>query len=181
MATCKAPHPEDAERRCQRAEGTHADHSDREGIWPNEKVREALRIKRAHGTNRRGRKKSPHQELVGIAASGARGIREFNGGGVPVEAEQAWSKQAWLPYATETFRTFLREHPGREFTTAEDVWPLLETPEEMRAMVVVVRTMLREHGMVEVGAKRLKGTYRTKDGVEFAENKLVPIYRAAGA
>lgn len=66
---------------------------------------------------------------------------------VPVEAEMAWSRDAWVSQAEVAFHAFLRSR-REEFTTPEHVWPLLDQPREMRALVLVVRRHGR-HGYEE--------------------------------
>lgn len=75
------------------------------------------------------------------------------------------------------FMDYLKTH-AEPFTTPEDIWPLIRRPAEMRSMVVVVRRMVSRGLMAEVGAKRLSGTYHTREGDEFKMNKLVPIYQS---
>lgn len=177
MPTCGAQHPE-GEGRCIKPESGHADHYDGTRGWTDPEIAERMRIVREQGARREGGKAGTRRHLVQIAAGGARGVREFRGGGgPPPAAEERWSRETWVPYAKGVLFDFLRQHPG-EFTTAEDVWPLLDAPQEMRAMVLVVRAGLKEKAMHEVRAKRLRGEYRTKDGVVFAENKLVPVYQS---
>jgi hypothetical protein len=83
----------------------------------------------------------------------------------------------WVEHASKVLHGFLRTR-HEAFTTPEDLWPLLDAPEEMREMVQVVRRALRGKWMTEVAAKRLTGVYRTRDGVEFKMNKLVPVYES---
>lgn len=172
---CGATHPEHPERVCKRTP-PHIDHDDAtgdpEGMWTTEADQRAHRIRKE---NKPGRRRG-QKVLTRLGAEVAMGRRTMDPG-VPTEALTAWSKEAWQPYAMGVFQRFLTQRVT-PFTTAEDVWPLLHTPEEMRAMVVVVRRMLSTNLMVEEGAKRLRGVYHTLDGDEFAENKLVPIYRS---
>lgn len=170
---CGEQHPEDRTRLCDLPPGPHGDHLDfahSTDPWPNVEVQRRVAIKKANGSGRRAKRRS---DMAQLAATIVVAKRE----GIPAEARQKWEQEPWLAYATEVFMGFLR---GREepFTTAEHVWPLLECPEEMRAMSVVTQRMLRGGVIREQGATRLRGTYRTKDGVEFRENKLVPVYRS---
>lgn len=182
MARCASVHPEDPDRSCLVAGGVHADHMDSQGTWPNPEVTERIEVRQRQSVRR---SKANKGHLRKIAAEGIRGRREFLETerrargiqvGIPPEAVGKWAKDVWLAYAEEVFVEFLsiRTEP---FTTAEDVWPLLYAPEEMRAMSLVTQRMVRQGRMREVGAKRLRGVYRTRDGVEFAENKLVPLYQ----
>jgi len=95
------------------------------------------------------------------------------------EIKRGWSatKEAWLAEARKVLHDYCRQH-GAPFTTAEDIWPLLDAPGEMRAFVTPVQHALRRRWMVEVGSKRLRGVYVTRDGREFEENKLVPVYQS---
>lgn len=95
--------------------------------------------------------------------------------GVPEEATEAWSKEAWTEQTYQTFVRFVAERT-EPFTTAEDFWPLIDAPREKRAMTIVVQRALRAGLIIEVGAKRLDKVYRSRDGVEFAMNKFAPIY-----
>jgi hypothetical protein len=170
---CRAPHPKDAARLCDNHAVTHAEHWDRAHPgewWPNEEAHQRLAMMR---TQKSGRKSGRSKGLAQVAAA----IIVSKRGDLPSEAREKWLKEPWVAYAGEEFIAFLK---GREepFTTAEDVWPRLETPEEMRALSLVTRRMLADRLMVEVGAVRLKGTYFTKDGTSFKENKLVPIYQS---
>lgn len=89
-----------------------------------------------------------------------------------------WTEERWLAQASDIFEEFLaaRTEP---FTTPEHLWPLLPDPlpdVDRRILVRLVRSALRAGVIREQGARRLKDTYRTADGSEFAINKLVPIY-----
>lgn len=83
----------------------------------------------------------------------------------------------WVEYATGVFHRFLRTRT-EPFTTPEDLWPLLEAPQEMRHLVHVVRRALKQGWMAEVAAKRITDPCRTKDGTWFSMNKLVPVYES---
>lgn len=93
------------------------------------------------------------------------------------EYENPVQDPEWVNNAVKVFHDFLSDR-AEDFTTPEDLWPLLDSPREMREMVQVVRRALRQKWIEEVAAKRLNGVYRTRDGVEFKMNKLVPIYRS---
>lgn len=85
------------------------------------------------------------------------------------------TKTQWLADAKRTLHEFCR---GRvePFTTPQDVWPLLDAPGEMRAFTVVVQHALRRRWITEVGSRRLRGGFTTRDGRAFEMNKLVPVY-----
>lgn len=165
--------------------GVHADHMDAQGLWPNAEVQQQVRIRQQQSVKS---SKSTKRHLHEIAARGAKGRREMLEAersahgvtdapsiGIPPEAQAKWAKDVWVPYAEGVFTDFLRTR-AEPFTTAEDVWPLLYAPEEKRAMALVTQRLTKAGAISEVGAKRLRGIYRTRDGVAFAENKLVPIY-----
>ncbi len=82
----------------------------------------------------------------------------------------------WVEYALGVLRKFLAERTT-DFTTPEDLWPLVVSPPERRKMTEVVNIAVKRGWMREVAAVRLRGTYRTQDGHEFKMNKLVPVYR----
>ena len=86
--------------------------------------------------------------------------------------------ERWVDDACQTLFEWLK-HRQDPFTTAEDVWCLLDHPPgDMRVMRRVVSTALRRGWITEVDAKRLNDRYRTKDGHVFEMNKLVPIYQS---
>lgn len=173
---CGAIHPLNTDRTCIKRGADHADHADPEGIWPNETVIEQVR-ERAEFRKAKKRRGGA-RALAKKARDGKRAILAGDSGpGLDPEILVRWQADEWQAYAGPIVESFLRRHEG-EFTTAEDIWPLLDRPEEMRSMSVLVQAFLRAHYIEEVAAKRLRGTYRTKDGFEFAENKLVPIYRS---
>lgn len=179
---CGVPNPEAPGMTCY-LKPPHATHQDiAGGKWAHTQLREDEKVRRENPIRKPGKRAS--KRLLSATAQAAEARRkalEAERGrvspGVPSEAVGKWMMDEWVTYAGGVFTEFLKQHPG-PFTTAEDVWPLLDRPEEMRMMVQVVRALLRARHMEEVGAKRLKGVYRTKDGYEFAENKLVPIYQS---
>lgn len=182
MNRCGTRHPEERERTCVLAAGGHDHHADALGIWPNPEVLERVEIARTH----RPSKKGSRAKMLGLAAKASADRIEFLRGerqeqaaslGVPAEAMQAWSKDAWQAYAERVLTDFLKTRT-EPFTTAEHVWPLLDKPEEMRSLARLVQRLLRSKQIEEVGAVRLRGEYQTRDGYRFAENKLVPIYRS---
>jgi hypothetical protein len=177
---CGAKHPEIEGVTCtiKRPQGTHSPHTDWEHPpWLDKEFEERRKLLKSNRKVKPGAKARLHTKVVNSRKENLEAELRRVSPGVPQEAEGKWQQDPWVTYAGQTFQRFLEQRP-ESFTTAEDVWPLLERPEEMRAMVQVVRRLLRAGYMEEVGAKRLKGVYRTKDGHEFAENKLVPIYRS---
>lgn len=99
------------------------------------------------------------------------------GSAPPKEAEESWreTQEKWLVQATAALREVCEQM--EEFTN-EAVWARVDNIREKRAMVLVVRHGLRAGWMHEDHAVRIKGTWRTRDGVEFPLNKLVPVYRS---
>ncbi len=157
MARCNDQHPEQEHRHCAMDVGTHRFHTDLDGTWANE----AYVPPRPKAT----------KKTKGLLAN-------FLGGAdVPAGAAQAWNQDGWAQDTYSTVVAWLRTRT-EPFTTAEHVWPLIPAPQEKRAMSLVVSRLLREHKIVEEGATRLKGVYTSQDGVEFKENKFVPIYRS---
>lgn len=190
MRRCNETNPEHPALVCIQPEGRHLDHLDAAGgMWPNTLVREAMaRAPKKRRGGGRDRSKASADARAQITEMAARARHEARvnpladgrraaSTGIPAEAVVAWSKEEWAKHAAEVFHSFL--HTRTEpFTTPEHVWPLLDAPGEMRAMSLVVQALLRAGLIEEVGSKRLRDTYRTRDGVEFAMNKLVPIYRS---
>lgn len=174
--TCGAPHPDDPSRTCISKSDTHGDHGDRQGLWPRP---ERVALVKAFTESRRSKKRTRTLRSLGQRAREGkkRILAGDTGPGIPAEIEGRWVADEWHTYAGQIIEDFLKQRRD-DFTTAEDVWPLLDRPEEMRAMSVLIQGFLREGYIEEVAAKRLRGTYRTKDGFEFAENKLVPVYRS---
>lgn len=169
---CGEPHPDDQTLRCSMPPGNHQYHTAvRPGVpplgvdWKNADYVEAVR----HRTS------SQRQVLKRDLADRVRRAA----GGVPDEAAEHWraTKGQWIEQAKHALHDYARHHPG-PFTTAEDIWPLVDCPGEMRAFSLVVQYALRHRWIVEDGFKRLRGTYATRDGVLFSENKAVPIYRS---
>lgn len=182
---CGEQHP-DGETSCfLKVEDHGGHHWDKQGrSWEHTELVKQVKAEAAlaKGTS----KKSAKQVLTGVAAAASQGRREtlarergYPHTGVPAEAVTKWDSTGWTREAEAVFREFLRTRQ-EPFTTAEDVWPLLDRPEEMRAMSVVTQRLLRSGAIEEVASKRLRGIYRTRDGHEFAENKLVPVYRSSG-
>lgn len=175
-STCGEPHPEHGTP-CSAPDAPHQWHSavllvpgsPPQGLdWLNEEYANAGAARRPRTRGEREAHKAEIRER----------IRSAEGGPAP-EMTVAWAerKAEWLRQAKRVLHTFCQQHEG-DFTTAEDVWPLLDSPGEMRAFVVPVRHALRSRWMTEVGARRLSGLYTTADGVQFQMNKLVPVYRS---
>jgi hypothetical protein len=172
---CGEVHPERPEVSCDKQMPCAVAHMSREHdeAWPNPLTMAELRQ----------RTKSDRKRLVEMADR----VRPATTVGPPSlevlspDVRSQWENQIkhpeWVEYASKVFYDFLRERT-EPFTTPEDVWPLLDAPEEMREMVQVVRRALRDGWIKEVAAKRLNDVYRTKDGIEFKMNKLVPIYQS---
>jgi hypothetical protein len=176
---CPATHPQDETRHCL-ARGGHASHMDAQGSWENvgyaEQVKDAMEAAREA---KRGKRKG--SKLRGIMSDAREGYQAIlagdEGPGLDPEIVGRWHQDEWQSYAGKIIDEFLA---GRTeyFTTAEDIWPLLDAPEEMRQISVLIRSYKARGLIVEAASKRLRGTYRTKDGVEFQENKLVPVYES---
>lgn len=167
MKRCQDAHPE-GDALCRLPEGeSHPHHTDGSLWWPNEDVLAELARRPAKIPERRGRSRSTATKGSTKLMREARGRMEG----------QTTDPSVWQGQVYETLRGFLGEHPD-PFTTPEDLWPLLDDPAvDRKNMSAVVGRALREGLMVEVGSKRLRDTYRTRDGVEFKMNKIVPIYQ----
>lgn len=177
---CNASDPDNPEHLCRKPPDEHEYHAGRTGTWVNPDYSgPTMDDYRTRRPSKGGRKRKM-AALVGPTESAP--LPPLSGGtGVPPEAAECWDAQEWTAQAKATVRSWLDENSDRPFTTAEDWWPLLDRPEEMRAMSRVVQSLLREGEIEEVGSKRLRGVYCTRDGHSFSENKLVPVYRARSA
>lgn len=165
MAACAEPHPTSTDRACiHPGHERHANHNDGrrlvDSAWPNSAF-----VSRVP-------KKAPGRKNTKSALSKFLGSSD-----APNEATAAWARDQWTEDAYQAVRQWLTA-TSETFTTAEQWWPLLSAPKEMRALSVVVKRLLREGCIEEVGAVRLRGVYTSADGVEFKENKLVPQYRS---
>lgn len=168
---CGVAHPDRIEVSC-RAKGDHADHVSGPYIWTNTEwieaqptapVRRGTALQRIRAAARRAEVQAP----IGPPRTG-----------IPNEAREAWNRDEWMDYAHGEFFRFITGR-AQSFTTPEDFWPLIVAPREKRALSIVVQAALRKGQIEESGEfKRLRGVYRTSDGVEFAMNKVVPIYRS---
>lgn len=176
---CEESHPEHPEVLCDKPVPCYHLHASRKypehSPWDND----AVPPSRVSSGGARAR--------MGEMATRAKGARK-TGAADPAEVLKSrrvdrseWGQEPpsaqWVEDTLRTFEEFLRGR-GESFTTAEDFWPLIDTPGDMREMVHVVRRALRLEWIQEVGAKRLSGTYRTRNGHEFQMNKLVPIYES---
>ena len=163
---CGSAHPDDADRVCRQNSLPHRSHADGAGTWPNPEyvgpTMDSLRQRREH------RAKGGAVKQLGAFVGGST---------LSSEVEEKWDRQGWVDGAKSVVREFLL-HRSEPFTTAEHWWPLLDAPQEKRAMVQVVRWAVRQGLMREVGARRLRDIYRTRDGHEFQENKLVSVYQS---
>jgi hypothetical protein len=129
MPTCGARHPEE-DRRCIKAESGHADHYDGTVGWADPEIAERLRLSQQQGTNRKGGKAATRRHLIGLAAGGARGVREFRTINT-VSQQQGMQEAATSEESGDFRRLFLRTmieiavaHPE---VTTNDVWDLLES------------------------------------------------------
>lgn len=97
--------------------------------------------------------------------------------GPPPRAESFWrlEQERWLERAKQALKQVCE---ANETFTNEAVWLLVPDIRERRAMVIVTRHGLRSGWMHEDSAVRVKGDWRTADGVTFPLNKLVPVYRS---
>lgn len=182
-AYCHAEHPDHPGARCRLDPGNHERHLSTKGSWPNTEfvgmtAAEVATRKPATG-GRKKRQEQTARSLGDLIAIRAKAAAAAAGGPSTLTDEMAekWDATPWVDAAKRVTLRWLSEHP-EPFTTAEHWWPLLNQPEEMRAMVRVVQAHLRAGRMVEVGTKRLTDTYRTRDGHEFAMNKKVPVYQS---
>lgn len=146
---------------------THKFHACHAGSWRNEDWA---------GPNAPAAKPAQTKSLLALAGQITRPAPST---GPPSEAVAAWSREDWVAQTKTALRAFLvtRTEP---FTTAEDFWPQVDAPDEhsMRAMVQPVQYALKQCWMVEVEARRLRGIYTTRNGIQFSMNKLVPVYRS---
>lgn len=188
MKRCGDPHPE-SQNPCILPETSHSHHGSKEGeSWPNTMVQEALAKRPTRrGGKGRGASKPSDATIKKVRDMSGRARPETHvnpindhrppSHGPSPESVAAWDADGWVDRTFGTLTTFLRDR-HEPFTTPEHFWPLIEAPREMRAMSRVVQRALRQNILQECGAKRLKDTYRTRDGVEFAMNKIVPVYQS---
>ena len=172
-STCGEPHPDRPGFLCEMPAGMHEWHTsvDRSTMppsavdWPNPDYVPAQKT----------RTKAQRMEQ-------AKYLRERvrqHAGGPPPDAMEAWAekKADWIEAAKRTLRVYCQQH-SMPFTTPEDIWPLLESPGEMRAFTVVVQHAIRRRWIREVDSRRLRGVYTTRDGKQFEMNKIVPVYQS---
>lgn len=152
----------------------HLDHYSLGGVaWPNEEARQARERapKKTSGSKARVETQKELRQMASRATPFAR-VNPISDTTPTVPAEQ------WPAHAAQVLHRLLLTR-AEPFTTPEVLWPLLDSPEgDMRALSVIIQAALREGKMAEVGFLRLRDTYRTKDGVEFRINKVVPRYRS---
>ena len=188
MKRCGSAHPETPQDTCIQPDGIHADHVSKTGkVWPNEHaaaLRATLPVRR--GGTGRAASKAGSASVARVNKIAARTRPPQQAAPVPhaepshgpsEAAVAAWDAEGWVAKTAPVIHRFLHTR-AEPFTTPEHLWPLLDAPAEMRAMSRVVQALLREGLIEEVGAKRLRDTYTTRDGVQFAMNKIVPIYRS---
>lgn len=170
MARCGESHPDQPGVACVKETHPYGDHYEPDaGIW--EGPPRPVRI----GTKRGRTRIQEISNRIGVVEIERTGAPVS--AGVPIVAALAWRERQpqWLAEATAALHQVAKTK--QHFTTG-DVWPLIDAPPEMRAMVLVVRHGIRLGWMYEDAAKREHGVWRTRDGVEFRLNKLVPIYKS---
>jgi hypothetical protein len=162
---CSAPNPEHPEVLCDKPLPCHYMHESRaeEMAWPGKPPSPV-----PPASSRRARMKEIADSIPPSKKTGPPDLREH---------QHQVRDPAWVEYASEVLHTYCREHQ-QPFTTPEHLWPLLDAPEEKRQMHQPVRRALGQRWMSEVGSRRLRDIYRTRDGVEFQLNKLVPVYQS---
>lgn len=157
-------------------QGTHEYHFDGASWWPNEDyLPPAPKFK--PGRKRVDRISSQTHDLLTRARQGTQPDDSVE----QPESPSTWDEAGWIDHAYGVLLGFLKDRT-EPFTTPEHLWPLLPDPApevDRRVLVRVVRQALREGLIQEVGAVRLKDTYRTADGSEFSINKLSPRYAPA--
>lgn len=146
---CGEAHPEHPEVTCWRAGTRHfGDHFGDGYRWPNARP---LARPQPSGS------KAPHP---GPALAGF------------FDKDAEWKRET-----IETVTQWLRSH-GDPFTTAQHLWPLLDSPHDKRSMSEVIRYLLTHQRIREVGTVRLGSGFTTRDGQRFAQNKKVPVYQS---
>lgn len=132
--------------------------------WPNAEDRSAALAPRS--------KAAREQHKASLRAA-------ITTGDALADARARWEadKAEWIAEARRVLHRYCTEH-AEPFTTPEHIWPLLDSPGEMRAFTVVVQHALRRRWIAEEGFVRLRGVYTTRDGQTFEMNKAVPVYRS---
>jgi hypothetical protein len=93
-------------------------------------------------------------------------------------AQEEYLREKWCREALEAIGQVCAL--GKDFTTAEDVWPLLDWPGDGRIMDRPVREALKAGMMTRIGTRYLGGVYHSRDGHAFKQNKHASLYRPAG-
>lgn len=159
---------------CILSPGGHLAHVSADGAqWPNERAREARERapKKISGSRAR---RDVQRDLRAMATRTTPFARVNPINDAPERVDPA----QWATTAEQTLHRLLmtRREP---FTTPEVLWPLLDSPPtDMRSLSTIVQAALRQGKMAEVGFVRLRDTYRTRDGVSFEANKVVPRYQS---
>lgn len=172
---CEATLPNRPDVVCQKGEHPWGAHINMDaGVsWPGNPMPE--RPKKARGDQSRlaGIQRAIDEYGHGNTKTGPPTVQQ----GPPVQAVRSWSerREQWL---TEAKAALLRVCESQETFTTGNVWALVDDTPERRAMVLVVRHGLRLGWMHEESAMRMHDDWRTRDGVSFPLNKLVPIYRS---
>jgi hypothetical protein len=158
---------------CDMPAGRHAYHSVNVGrdlrTWPNEQV---LSQQAARSSRPGGRRERYTQANV-IAAA----VRPVTHAVPKASPSPVFDRPGWVLATSRAFHDFCLNR-AEPFTTAEHFWPTIEAPAEMRALSQVIQAALRKGWIGEVGSRRLNDTYRSKDGIEFKMNKIVPVYQS---
>lgn len=162
----------DEDSLCILPDGKHGHHTDGDRWWPNPEVLAEQANKPKKIEERRGRAKS-------AASAESRAVLR------DIRADMTGrhiDPEGWREHVLKVLASFLEDHDG-DFTTPEDIWPLIEEPDvDRRNMQKVVQTALRSGLIARTGRTKFLGdTYYTADGHPFEMNKYVPIYRKAGA
>jgi len=163
--TCGLPHPSDDSMTCDKPAHPFGAHMHRESATVWQGIAPPVR---------KGGKSRLADLVAGCKPETRTGPPRV---GPPPEAVKQWSttQEQWLVLAKGALKHLCETQ--EEFTTGA-LWPLVDNPRERRAMVIVVRHGLRSGWMQEVGARRETEEWRTRDGVSFPMNKLVPVYRS---
>jgi hypothetical protein len=163
-------------RTCTLPAGRHAYHMAGGVSWENE-IEASRPERRAEG------KRLIDLVQGAVPPSTAEFDRSHLRPGLPAAVEASWqqTKGLWIEQAYLVLGQVAVERDS--FTTAQHVWPLLPCPHrpeggpcERRVMSVPVTRAVKSGLIVETGGVRLREIYRTLDGHEFPEGKLVPIY-----
>ena len=167
--TCGHENPKNSAQTCDKPPHPYGAHMHRDSlsVWSGVPMPQRTR----------GAKGDRVKEIVKVVRESGRADRTGPPGGPPASAANAWhrEREQWLKEATEALRTVCETN---ETFTNKEVWARVDDTQERRAMVIVVRTGIRNGWMEEESAMRVRDTWSTRDGVEFPLNKLVPVYRS---